>query len=38
MQRVKMRPSNFNELTEEERWRIDRVLWLLDWDGKEWLS
>jgi len=27
------RPANFNELTEEKRWEIDKHLGILDWDG-----
>jgi hypothetical protein len=26
------RPANFNELTEEQRWEIDKRLGILDWD------
>ncbi len=38
MKRVHLRPTNFNELSAEERWAIDRTLHLLDWDGKEGLQ
>lgn len=27
------RPSNFHELSSQERWDIDKRLGILDWDG-----
>ena len=27
------RPKNFHNLSEEEHWKIDRQLGILDWDG-----
>lgn len=27
------RPKNFHNLSEEEHWRIDRQLGILDWNG-----
>jgi hypothetical protein len=32
-QRATLRPSNFNELSHEEQWSIDKALGLLDWNG-----
>ncbi len=32
--RAKSRPSNYAMLSPDQRWQIDRVLGLLDWDGK----
>lgn len=32
-ERAKLRPENFETLPEEEKWRIDRELGILDWDG-----
>jgi hypothetical protein len=28
-----MRPRNFNSLSSEDRWAIDKALGILDWDG-----
>lgn len=33
MERVKLRPSNFESLSAEDRWSIDKALRILDWDG-----
>lgn len=32
-ERLNLRPSNFNDLTGEEQWSIDKALGLLDWKG-----
>lgn len=34
-ERAKLRPSNFNSMTADQQWEIDKGLGLLDWDGKE---
>jgi hypothetical protein len=36
--RAKMRPTNFNALPAMERWRIDKALNLLDWEGHQGLN
>ncbi len=33
-ERASYRPANFAELSEEEKWTIDKSLGLLDWDGR----
>jgi hypothetical protein len=34
-EKAKLRPSNFDELSAEEQWGIDKELGILDWDGQE---
>jgi len=33
-ERAKLRPKNYDELSEESKWKIDKALGILDWDGK----
>jgi hypothetical protein len=33
-ERVKMRPTNFESLSAEEQWQIDKRLGILDYDGR----
>lgn len=33
-ERAKLRPANYAELPEETKWKIDKALGILDWDGK----
>lgn len=32
---AKLRPNNFEELSPEEQWEIDKKLDILDWDGND---
>ena len=32
--RAKLRPANFEQLSGEDQWEIDKKLGILDWDGK----
>jgi hypothetical protein len=34
-ERAKQRPDDFEELSPQEQWEIDKRLGILDWDGKE---
>ena len=31
-QRAKLRPTNFDDLTPDQRWEVDKRLKILDWD------
>jgi hypothetical protein len=34
-ERAQLRPANYAELSEQDKWKIDKTLGLLDWDGHE---